>query len=84
MMPAMMMSDAPLPMPYSVMSSPIHMTRIAPAVRPSTTNIAMPKVGAPPPATMPGSLTKTWNHTNSACTIAIGTVVRRVHWLMRF
>ena len=33
MMPAMMISEAPLPTPYSVISSPIHMTRIAPAIR---------------------------------------------------
>ncbi len=32
-MPIKMMSEAPLPMPFSVMSSPIHMTSVVPAVR---------------------------------------------------
>ncbi len=35
--PAMMMRDAPFPTPNSVMSSPSHMTAIAPAMRERTT-----------------------------------------------
>ena len=31
MMPAIMINEAPLPTPYSVISSPIHMTSRAPA-----------------------------------------------------
>ena len=50
MMPAMMISEAPLPTPYSVISSPSHMTRIAPPVRDSTTSRYSPMPGSTPGA----------------------------------
>src|SRR3989338_1133790 len=57
-MPAKMMSDTPLPMPNSVISSPIHISARVPAV--TAANIvshSMPvsacKICAPPPETLP-------------------------------
>ena len=42
MMPAMMISEAPLPTPYSVISSPIHITSNAPAMSDVITTIIVP------------------------------------------
>jgi hypothetical protein len=39
---AKIISEMPLPMPRWVISSPIHMTRIEPAVRQSTTRMTVP------------------------------------------
>ena len=55
MMPAMMISEAPFPTPYSVISSPIHITSRAPATRDETTMNAIAR-GCPAicGSTMPG------------------------------
>ena len=50
---AKIISEMPLPMPRWVISSPIHMTRIEPAVRHSTTRMTVPALkvsntGVPP------------------------------------
>ena len=85
MMPAMMISEMPLPMPYSVICSPIHMRNSVPAVSASDRReLVEPgsaeQLGVDDARRAP--LRSSGRDHEHRLDDAIGTVAQRVHWLM--
>ena len=58
MMPAMMIREAPLPTPYSVINSPIHITMTAPVMSPKMTTGPSSHVSRIPASTISGRCMK--------------------------
>src|SRR5215467_14186806 len=82
-MPAKMISDEPLPIPESVISSPSHMMTTVPVVMVSTVSRWKPSPGFATTSAPPLDRLSTYEAATQDWTTAMTTVPYRVSWLIR-